>query len=368
MLLDKDFVMQGGVRNYLGKTEEVKAPKYWKSSKDSPSTELVYITEAEKGLLADANLHGSLKNGKPNVGASGLLSYDGWGSTDPGQNRAGGDVSNTMDTGGNDGNDRMGSSSGGGASFQGTSPDPQLPPGVIDKGNNVGDGEDIDTIYTDDSFNVTPEKVEKNFFEKIIDFVAGGGVVGAVLKSIGGKLNPENKYEGITGEDGYGEGDYISTQGDWAASKGLVDKPEDYYDLDLEEQQAIDKQMYDDGVRSQAFNDLYTEGDTSNLNNLTSTERNEINKIIPDMAYDVGGTTAQPSMVNQYFANMGSNLGVSSAYMDTYNAAKDKISQTLNLTPNTQQYGYGNTFNDNYARSMTSANPFFDELTNQGLI
>ena len=65
MLLDKDFVMQGGVRNYLGKTEEVKAPKYWKSSKDSPSTELVYITEAEKGLLADANLHGSLKNGKP---------------------------------------------------------------------------------------------------------------------------------------------------------------------------------------------------------------------------------------------------------------------------------------------------------------
>ena len=50
------------------------------------------------------------------------------------------------------------------------------------------------------------------------------------------------------------------------------------------------------------------------------------------------------------------------------NAAKNKISQTLNLTPNTQQYGYGNTFKDNYARSMTSANPFFDELTTQGLI
>jgi hypothetical protein len=84
--------------------------------------------------------------------------------------------------------------------------------------------------------------------------------------------------------------------------------------------------------------------------------------------YAVGGTAPQESMVNQYFSNIGSNLGVSSAYMDTYNAAKNKISQTLNLTPNTQQYGYGNTFNDNYARSMTSANPFFDELTNQGLI
>ena len=84
--------------------------------------------------------------------------------------------------------------------------------------------------------------------------------------------------------------------------------------------------------------------------------------------YEVGQTDPQESIVAKYFQNMGSNLGVSSAYMDTYNAAKNKISQTLNLTPNTQQYGYGNTFNDNYARSMTSANPFFDELTNQGLI
>lgn len=88
MLLDDNFVMQGGVRNYLGKTKEVKAPKYWKSSKNSPKTELAYITEAEKGLLIDANLHGSLKNGKPNVGAAGLLSYDGWGDSDRGTSDA----------------------------------------------------------------------------------------------------------------------------------------------------------------------------------------------------------------------------------------------------------------------------------------
>ena len=73
-------------------------------------------------------------------------------------------------------------------------------------------------------------------------------------------------------------------------------------------------------------------------------------------------------MVNEYFSNMGSNLGVSSAYMDTYNAAKAKIANTLNLQPNNKQYGYGNTFNNTYARSMTSANPFEEELTNQGLI
>jgi hypothetical protein len=84
--------------------------------------------------------------------------------------------------------------------------------------------------------------------------------------------------------------------------------------------------------------------------------------------YEVGQTAPQESVVADYFLNMGSNLGVSSAYMDTYNDAKNKISQTLNLTPNNQQYGYGNTFNQNFDRSMTSANPFFDELTNQGLI
>jgi hypothetical protein len=102
--------------------------------------------------------------------------------------------------------------------------------------------------------------------------------------------------------------------------------------------------------------------------NASQGERDAVNQLTPFAADAIGGTTSQPSMVNQYFANMGSNLGVSSAYMNTYNAAKDKISQSLNTQPNNQQYGYGNTFNDNYSRSMTSANPFFDELTNQGLI
>lgn len=84
--------------------------------------------------------------------------------------------------------------------------------------------------------------------------------------------------------------------------------------------------------------------------------------------YEVGETAPQESVVANYFQNMGNNLGVSPTYMNTYNDAKNKIAQTLNLTPNTQQYGYGNTFNDNYARSMTPNNPFYDELDNQGLI
>jgi hypothetical protein len=151
MLLGKDFVMQGGVRNYLGKTKEVTAPRYWKSSKDSPSTELAYITEAEKGLLLDANLHGSLKNGQPNVGASGLLSYDGWGdasdgfggggNNNGGNNNGGG--GGRQDTESQYGEDYSYDSSqnvsdrdqqyGGGSNNDYKTPDPQLPPGVTDK-------------------------------------------------------------------------------------------------------------------------------------------------------------------------------------------------------------------------------------------
>lgn len=103
--------------------------------------------------------------------------------------------------------------------------------------------------------------------------------------------------------------------------------------------------------------------------NITETEANDLYKEAQnDLPFLIGGTEKPKSMVNNYFANMGSNLGVSSAYMDTYNAAKANITKTLNLPTNNQQYGYGNTFNQNFDRSMTSANPFFDELTTQGLI
>ena len=319
---------------------------------------LAYITPQERDMLVDA---GGVKTPTP----SGIFAYPP-GEKYGGTNSSGGFNDPTPSSPGSSSNNSNNTPSPGDTGGEGGS-NPQ-DNSTTQFNNSFNDNDDIDSTYTDTSFDVTPEPVEKNFFEKVIDFVKDGGVIGSVLKSIGGKLNPENKYEGITGEDGYGEGDYISTQGDWAASKGLVDKAEDYYELDLEEQQAIDKQMYDDGVRSQAFNDLYNDGDTSNLNNLTTTERNEINKIIPNLPDSIGGTTPQESMVNKYFANMGSNLGVSPTYMNTYNDAKNKIAQTLNLTPNTQQYGYGNTFNDNYARSMTPNNPFYNELDNQGLI
>ena len=110
--------------------------------------------------------------------------------------------------------------------------------------------------------------------------------------------------------------------------------------------------------------------DGSVKTNLTDDQINEAyNQATPDLSHLVGGTKAQPSMVNQYFSSLGNNnLGISSDYTNTYNIAKANIANTLNMTPNTQQYGYTANPYSNYPRSMTSANPFFDELTTQGLI
>jgi len=345
---------------------------------------LAYITPEERDMLVDA---GGVKTPTP----SGIFAYPPLGQpgTSPGTTTSGGSAFSggsgggggwspgagspgTTPTGGN-----VNTGSGvGGAQFTSGS---NISPGTDVTGNVRNDNpftggnsnDDIDSTYTDTSFDVTPEPVEKNFFEKVIDFVAGGGVVGSVLKSIGGKLNPENKYEGITGEDGYGEGDYISTQGDWAASKGFVDKAEDYYELDLEEQRDIDQKMYDDGVRSQAFSDLYNDGDTSNLNNLTTAERNEINKIIPDMAYEIVGTTSQPSMVNQYFANMNMPQGspLSSQLQTDYNNAKNSVNSILGIVSPDQQFGYSNDPYSGLLASNVATNPFnIPYLKQRGLI
>ncbi len=392
MLLDENFVMQGGVRNYLGKTEEVTAPKFWQSSKDSPPTELVYITEAEKGLLADANLHGSLKNNQANVGASGLLSYDGWGSTDPGQNRAGGDVSNTMDRGGDDGNDRMGASSGSSnfvGDIQGSTYD-EAGTGVTDV-----DAEDEYLEPDKDHWNETQKAIRKTKQE-----LRDRGLD----KSDYSDWKPEEKkeYQRLMNEH-YGTKDknYSFYAGN-AAGGGTINLTfnENYKDVEatnptlakiptmrflvaagrtLMQNATTDYGTWKyGGVEGSGSSQAIDQGgwlgrvfnsDGTVNENLTESEINDLyNQAQADLPFIIGNTDPQESMVNKYFSNIGSNLGVSSAYMDTYNAAKDKISKTLNLTQNTQQYGYGNTFNDNYARSMTSANPFFDELTNQGLI
>jgi len=88
---------QGGVKNYLGKQKMVTVPQDWKSAPDHPDTELAYITKREKDLLLKADLHDSL-NGGPNRGPEGVMSLNGWGSSDPSQNRAGSSITSGMDS------------------------------------------------------------------------------------------------------------------------------------------------------------------------------------------------------------------------------------------------------------------------------
>jgi len=348
MLLDENFVMQGGVRNYLGETEEVTAPKFWKSSKDSPKTELAYITEAEKGLLLDANLHGSLKDGKANVGASGLLSYDGFGSTDPGQNRAGGDVSGAMDRGQDDSGQQ---SSGGGSTdaFQGQQSNKYNPAMTEAKLQKAEAKNVVDLVNS--GVNLNDALTGKTSLERVL----GGGVISLnvlneIVSPFANAANKKRRTAYLEGTDKYGmplsRDFYINYQRPFDPNATLVEgSPEHDF-------------LKDTGYFAQ-FENNNNNNDGGGNDNVVLFDNPEDFKTIE---------TNENSMVNDYFANMGSNLGVSSAYMDTYNAAKTKIANTLNLTPNNQQYGYGNTFNDNYSRSMTSANPFFDELTNQGLI
>ena len=399
MLLDDNFEMQGGVRNYLGKTEEVKAPKYWKSSKDSPETELVYITEAEKGLLTDANLHGSLKNGKPNMGASGLLSYDGWGDVSNGVSDT--SSSNAGAEGG------QGSGSSGNSGYQGNSgnnytvPTPDSPPGVapisydeagIDSGNVDAEDEymapDIDhykatqkainqskkdlgdldqSDYSDwskadqDTYQLEMNKL-KGTEGKNYSFYSGneGTInntfsenwkdVAATNPNIA-KFSPTLRFLVAAGKTlqqnattDYGTGNYGGYTADGMGSGQPLDQG---------------------GWLGRIFN-----SDGSVNENITETEADGLYKQAQnDLPFLIGNTKPQPSMVNEYFNNLNNtNLGISENYLNTYNTAKSKMANTLNITPNTQQYGYGNSYNDTYSRSMNNTNVFYNYLNEQGLI
>ena len=91
MAIDKkiDYEIQGGVKNYRP-SEMVTVPKIAKSSPDTPTAKLAYITPEEEKILVDLNLYGSLK-GKPNRGPGGIPSLEG--DFDPSKGPSGGFMS-----------------------------------------------------------------------------------------------------------------------------------------------------------------------------------------------------------------------------------------------------------------------------------
>jgi len=386
MLLGKDFVMQGGVRNYLGKTKEVTAPRYWKSSKDSPSTELAYITEAEKGLLLDANLHGSLKNGQPNVGASGLLSYDGWGDASDG---FGGGAPGPGDTGGEGGNSPQDNSTsqfgGGSPSTSGNNdgskndyktPDPELPPGVTDKNfdyeteaySNVGEITDatydaktgqVDIKQTPGVVNTeqyqtsslgafldSPDVSEKEKIDTLnrIQALQNSNIVGSKLSNLETDFvlgNLTNSLDNIKSDSKYNDlTSKIDLEGKTVA-KDFQDAPLETFFKSGGVLGSITRAGYDQYKNNQVLELLGYTGATIKYNpdgsgdfNYTgypdktvNVSRDDVNTLAPMAPYAIQGTTPLPSVAQKYFDELPQGSGLS--FQAAYDAAKTKVNQTL---------------------------------------
>ena len=217
MTVDKkiNYEVQGGVKNYLGKQKEVKAPLKWKSSPDSPETELAYITKAEKDLLVKQDLHGSL-NGDVNRGPSGIMSLDGFGSfdsDDPSVDTGmSGAATSAAESGGGSGADarELAAESGRVRSDLGLA---QLPPGVVDQNVQdyrnafiaAGGGQRVNPGFFDSRDTVSPAELaaakayNPTAFRKtrgggLGSFISGGGLLGNIVRGIGQKFGLGKRY------------------------------------------------------------------------------------------------------------------------------------------------------------------------------
>ena len=200
MAVDKkiSYEVQGGVKNYLGKQKEVKAPLKWKSSPDSPETELAYITKAEKDLLVKKDLHGSLK-GDVNRGPSGIMSLDGYGSfddpSDPGRDTGMSGAATSAAESGRNTSDTLAE----GASYQ----------DVQDYRNAfiaAGGGQRVNPGFFDSRNTVSPEELRLARTSNpaafragrrggIMDFFTGGGFLGNIIRGLGQKFGLGKRFD-----------------------------------------------------------------------------------------------------------------------------------------------------------------------------
>ena len=207
MTVDKkiNYEMQGGVKNYTP-SKMVEAPVTAKSSPNTPTAHLAYITPEEEKILIDLNLYGSLK-GKPNRGPSGIPSLEGdFGGPDGyGGYQGGGDYS-SAETGNFSGFD--------GTGVPGTNP--ELPPGVDPTPSQeaqdirssviaAGAGQKVNPGFFDNINTVSPFELAQakaynpSAFKDVRDsgimnFFTSGGILGNLVKGVGQKLGYGKKF------------------------------------------------------------------------------------------------------------------------------------------------------------------------------
>jgi hypothetical protein len=341
---------------------------------------LAYITEDEKDMLVKAG-------GKETATPSGILAYP-----PPGEYGGAGYVG-SAGTGTGSGH------RGGGAdrdpqpvsSPQPRDPQPVSSPQPQDRIQRIGSG--IEPGYrpqdaqpyglskeeayrqgkiTKDQYESTDVAIDRSiqespsWFDGIKNYIESGGMIGMAIN--------------LTGEVLSKLGEYSSELQKKAMIMALNSRIKSRLkDLDI----TNPNELANDERLSKLQNDLmgvkdgtYTQSqftkDYTNINlggEGEGKDRELMNTFVPYAAHAVGGTTPQSSMVNEYFANLGNtNLGISNDFMTKYNTAKTNMASILDMTPNTQQYGYGNTFASTYPRAMNSGNVFYQYLNEQGLI
>ena len=193
MAVDKkiSYEVQGGAKNYLGKQKQVTAPIKWKSSPDSPETELAYITKAEKDLLVKKDLHGSLK-GDVNRGPSGIMSLDGYGSFDDPSDKSrdtgmSGAATSAAESGRNT-SDTLAE----GASYRDVQD-------YRDAFIAAGGGQRVNPGFFDSKNIVSPDELARARASNpaafkagrrggIMDFFTGGGFLGNIIRGLGQKF------------------------------------------------------------------------------------------------------------------------------------------------------------------------------------
>jgi len=336
---------------------------------------LAYITEGERDMLVKAG-------GKETPTASGINAYPPLGEpgTSPGTGSKG---------------EPVGGSPGGGDPGMAyhTTPQSYQAPTQQDRIQRIGSGiepgyrpEDAQPYglskeeayrqgkITKDQYESTDVAIDRSiqespsWFDGVKDYILSGGAVGMAIELTGNVLSKL--------------GEFSSELQKKAMTMALNNKIKSRLkDLDINNPNELanderlsqlqnDLMGVKDGTYTQSqFTKDYTNADLTPPETGGEGDRELMNTFVPYAAYAVGGTTPQESMVNKYFANLNNtNLGINQNYLNTYNTAKSNIANTLNMTQNTSQYGYTANPYSSYPMSMTSANPFFDELTNEGLI
>ena len=321
---------------------------------------LAYINPKEAGLL-------KLAGGSGKMTPQGILSFE---DDDPG------DTFSDNNSSSNNDNNSSDNSSGDPYYDTYTAPTPSS-----SNTNTTDDSQDDDKALSYVNWNepvTSPENVSEDSNVSLLSNLFKVAKVpydllkGNIPTSLLSLVNPfkfgedENQYAGIKGEDGYGEGDYVSTLDDFAESRGLGTS---YADLDLEGQAFIDQEAFDAGYRSQDFKDFYS-GESTDTSKFTQPESEVYNKLIPYAPFIASGTEApQQSMVNDYFANLGSQTSLSSQLETDYNAAKASVAQAMAMNPLANQFGYSQTPYGGLTATNLDTNPFnIPYLQTRGLI